>query len=158
MQLVKSQPRCEAAALAPMLIASSHHRYAGPADGSVCSLRCWLCTCATWAATWKEGAALHQQTHLQRETAILRLRLLPLEGVLSPHTLAVHKLGLPGLDVAVQIGDELVLIMAHPRTEVGDALQRGGGAEQSATTGIQQGAVSTRFATWHRDSLLLRGV
>jgi hypothetical protein len=41
------------------------------------------------------------------------LRLLPLEGVLGPHALAVQELRLPWLDVPVQVGDQLLLIVAH---------------------------------------------
>ncbi len=59
--------------------------------------------------------------HLEGEAAVLGLGLLALERVLGPHALAVGKLGLPGHDVAVQVGDELVLLVAHARPEVGNA-------------------------------------
>ena len=47
--------------------------------------------------------------------------LLSLEGVLCPHSLGVDELALPGLDVAVQVRDQLVFLVAHSRTEVSDA-------------------------------------
>eukprot|EP00958_Prasinococcus_capsulatus_P015980 scaffold1754_cov355-Prasinococcus_capsulatus_cf.AAC.2 len=55
---------------------------------------------------------------LQGEAAILGLGLLPLQGVLCPHALRVDKLGLPWLQVAKEVGDELVLVMGHARAEV----------------------------------------
>ena len=58
---------------------------------------------------------------LQGEAAVLGLRLLTLEGILSPDALRVDKLALPGLDVAVEVGDELVLLVAHAGAEVRDA-------------------------------------
>ena len=85
----------------------------------------------------------------QCQTSVLSIGLLTLESVFCPHTLAVNKLTLPWLDVAVwkererktyergegrQIGvisetglspvevrNELVLIVAHARPEVGDS-------------------------------------
>mmetsp|Transcript_15271 Transcript_15271/g.46146 ORF Transcript_15271/g.46146 Transcript_15271/m.46146 type:complete len:374 (-) Transcript_15271:3477-4598(-) len=61
---------------------------------------------------------------LQRQPPRLRLRLLPLQGVLRPHPLAVQELRLPRLDVAVQVGDQLLLVVAHASAEVGDAQVR----------------------------------
>ena len=58
---------------------------------------------------------------LERQTAVLRRRLLTLERVLGPDALRVDELGLPRLDVAVQVGNELVLVVRHTRAEVGDA-------------------------------------
>mmetsp|Transcript_3442 Transcript_3442/g.12110 ORF Transcript_3442/g.12110 Transcript_3442/m.12110 type:complete len:287 (+) Transcript_3442:2278-3138(+) len=58
---------------------------------------------------------------LQREPAVLLVRLLPLEHVLGPHALGVDELLLPGEDVAVEVGDQLVLVVAHARAEVRDA-------------------------------------
>lgn len=65
--------------------------------------------------------AVAVDTDLEGEAPVLGLSLLTLEGILSPHTLRVHKLRLPGLDVAVQVGNELVLLMAHAGSEVGHA-------------------------------------
>merc|ERR1719318_1929485 len=58
---------------------------------------------------------------LQCEPPVLCGCFLPLESILSPHSLAVNELSLPGLDVPVQVGDELVLLVAHAGPEVGDA-------------------------------------
>ena len=57
----------------------------------------------------------------EREPSVLRVRLLPLERVLGPHALRVHKLGLPRRHVPVEVGDQLVLFVAHARAEMGDA-------------------------------------
>eukprot|EP00906_Rhabdomonas_costata_P036699 RCo051448 len=54
---------------------------------------------------------------LQSKSAVLLIGFLPLQGVLRPHALAVQELRLPGLDVPVQVGDELVLVVAHPGAE-----------------------------------------
>mmetsp|Transcript_4532 Transcript_4532/g.13244 ORF Transcript_4532/g.13244 Transcript_4532/m.13244 type:complete len:1314 (+) Transcript_4532:2393-6334(+) len=61
---------------------------------------------------------------LEREPAVLRRRLLLLERVLRPDALRVDELRLPGLDVAVEVWDELVLLVGHARAEVGDARVR----------------------------------
>jgi len=58
---------------------------------------------------------------LQGEPPVLRGGLLPLQRVLRPHSLRVDELGLPRLHVAVQVGDELVLLVAHAGPEVSDA-------------------------------------
>ncbi len=55
---------------------------------------------------------------------VLRLGLLLLERVLGPHALAVDDLALPGLDVAVEVGDELLLLVGHAGAEVGHAQVR----------------------------------
>ena len=57
---------------------------------------------------------------LERETSILSVCLLPLHGIFRPHTSRVQELGLPRLEVAVQVGDQLILLMGHTRTEVGN--------------------------------------
>jgi len=44
------------------------------------------------------------------------LSLLAFEGVLGPHALAVQELRLPRLDVPVQVGDQLLLVVAHACT------------------------------------------
>ena len=55
---------------------------------------------------WQAGRAGEGRgAHLEREAPVLGLRLLALERILGPHALAVQELGLPGLDVAVQVGD-----------------------------------------------------
>mmetsp|Transcript_4453 Transcript_4453/g.3945 ORF Transcript_4453/g.3945 Transcript_4453/m.3945 type:complete len:530 (-) Transcript_4453:1161-2750(-) len=58
------------------------------------------------------------------ETPVLRVGLLALERILGPHTLGVEKLTLPRLNVAVEIGNHLVLVMAQTRAEVSDATLR----------------------------------
>jgi len=57
---------------------------------------------------------------LERETTILGIGLLPLHRILAPDTSRVLELGLPRLQVAVQVGNELVLLVGHARTEVRD--------------------------------------
>mmetsp|Transcript_139393 Transcript_139393/g.242389 ORF Transcript_139393/g.242389 Transcript_139393/m.242389 type:complete len:312 (+) Transcript_139393:3827-4762(+) len=54
---------------------------------------------------------------LQREAAVLLVGFLALQRILGPHPLGVDELGLPRLDVPVQVGDELVLVVAHARPE-----------------------------------------
>ncbi len=54
-----------------------------------------------------------QGAYLQGQPPVLCLGLSTLQGILSPYPVAVHKLSLPRLDVAVQVGDQLVLIMGH---------------------------------------------
>lgn len=57
---------------------------------------------------------------LKCQSSVLSEGLLSLEPVLRPHTLGVDELALPWLDVAVEIGDELVLFVAHSRPEMRD--------------------------------------
>ena len=57
----------------------------------------------------------------QPDLPVLRVGLLAFEGVLSPHSLRVDELALPGQDVAVQVGDQLVLVVTHAWAEVSDA-------------------------------------
>jgi len=52
---------------------------------------------------------------LQGEPAVLGGGLLAFERVLRPHALRVDELRLPGLHVPVQVGDQLVLLVAHTR-------------------------------------------
>ena len=59
-----------------------------------------------------EGKCL---AYLKSESPVLCLGFSALQGILSPYPVAVHKLSLPWLDVAVQIGDQLVLIVRHAR-------------------------------------------
>mmetsp|Transcript_97181 Transcript_97181/g.274888 ORF Transcript_97181/g.274888 Transcript_97181/m.274888 type:complete len:549 (-) Transcript_97181:3378-5024(-) len=61
---------------------------------------------------------------LQGQAPVLRIRLLTLQGILGPHTLAVDELGLPRLDVPVQVRNQLVLLMAQATAVVGDACLR----------------------------------
>mmetsp|Transcript_19227 Transcript_19227/g.59289 ORF Transcript_19227/g.59289 Transcript_19227/m.59289 type:complete len:634 (-) Transcript_19227:308-2209(-) len=61
---------------------------------------------------------------LEREAAVLGGGLLALEGVLGPDALGVDELGLPGLDVAEEVGDDLVFLVRHARPEVRHALVR----------------------------------
>ena len=58
---------------------------------------------------------------LECEAAVLRIGLLALERILSPHALRVDELGLPWYDVAVEVGNKLVLLVRHARAEVRDA-------------------------------------
>mmetsp|Transcript_35305 Transcript_35305/g.88749 ORF Transcript_35305/g.88749 Transcript_35305/m.88749 type:complete len:781 (-) Transcript_35305:276-2618(-) len=58
---------------------------------------------------------------LQRETAVLRVGLLALQRVLLPHALRVNELHLPRQDVAIEVGDQLVFLVAQARPEVGHA-------------------------------------
>lgn len=57
---------------------------------------------------------------LQCESPVLRIGLLSLQSILSPHTLRVNELRLPWLNVSVQVGNQLIFIMTHARTEVGN--------------------------------------
>mmetsp|Transcript_13991 Transcript_13991/g.37789 ORF Transcript_13991/g.37789 Transcript_13991/m.37789 type:complete len:271 (+) Transcript_13991:2902-3714(+) len=57
---------------------------------------------------------------IQRQPPVLCCGLRLFQRILTPHALAVDELALPRLDVAVQIGNELLLLMAHTRAEVGD--------------------------------------
>lgn len=50
---------------------------------------------------------------VQREAAVLRKRLLAFEGVLGPHPLRVEEFALPGLNVAVEVRDEGLLVVRH---------------------------------------------
>ena len=58
---------------------------------------------------------------LQRQPPVLGIRLLPLQRVLCPDALRVDEIGLPRLDVPVQIGNDLVFVVAHARAEMRDA-------------------------------------
>mmetsp|Transcript_3094 Transcript_3094/g.10260 ORF Transcript_3094/g.10260 Transcript_3094/m.10260 type:complete len:228 (-) Transcript_3094:3866-4549(-) len=55
---------------------------------------------------------------LQRESPVLRLRLLPLQRVFRPHALRVVELRLPRLNVPIQVWNQLVLVVGHPAAEV----------------------------------------
>ena len=57
---------------------------------------------------------------LQRQSPVLSKGLLSFESVLRPHTLRVNELTFPRLDVAVEVGDELVFLVAHSRSEMCD--------------------------------------
>ena len=57
----------------------------------------------------------------QSESPVLCRSFLSLQTILRPHPLTVDKLALPRLDVAVEVRDELIIIMAHTRTEVSDS-------------------------------------
>lgn len=50
---------------------------------------------------------------VKSESPILSLRFSSLQCVLSPHSLGVLELALPRMDVAVQVGNQLVLLMTH---------------------------------------------
>ena len=70
---------------------------------------------------------------LESETAVLRVRLLSLHRVLRPDTGRVHELSLPRLQVAVQVGDELVLLVRHTGAEVGDCRKRASALKRTKT-------------------------
>lgn len=59
---------------------------------------------------------------VKSKSPVLRFCLLAFDGILSPDSLAVNKLGVPCLDVSVEIGNELILFMGHTCSEVGEAL------------------------------------
>mmetsp|Transcript_13659 Transcript_13659/g.18093 ORF Transcript_13659/g.18093 Transcript_13659/m.18093 type:complete len:330 (-) Transcript_13659:4853-5842(-) len=56
---------------------------------------------------------------LEGEPPVLRVRLLPLERVFGPDSLGVDELAFPRLDVAEEVGNDLVLLVAHAAPEVG---------------------------------------
>mmetsp|Transcript_889 Transcript_889/g.2133 ORF Transcript_889/g.2133 Transcript_889/m.2133 type:complete len:481 (-) Transcript_889:3567-5009(-) len=58
---------------------------------------------------------------LKGEAPVLGVGLLTLQRVLGPDALAVDELRLPGLDVSVEVRDELVLLMAQAAAVVRDA-------------------------------------
>lgn len=51
---------------------------------------------------------------------VLSIGFLPFKRVLSPDPLGVNEFGFPRLDVAVQVRNQLILIMGHTRAEVSD--------------------------------------
>lgn len=51
---------------------------------------------------------------------VLGNSLLSLEGIFSPDSLRVNELTLPWLDVAIKIGNQLILLMTHTRAEMSD--------------------------------------
>mmetsp|Transcript_82933 Transcript_82933/g.149644 ORF Transcript_82933/g.149644 Transcript_82933/m.149644 type:complete len:355 (+) Transcript_82933:1047-2111(+) len=61
---------------------------------------------------------------LQGQAPVLRIGLLALQGVLGPDALGVDELGLPGLHVAIEVGDQLVLLVAETTSVVRDASLR----------------------------------
>ena len=54
----------------------------------------------------------------ERQPPVLRLSLLPFQRVLGPYPLRVVELSLPGLDVPVEVRDELFLFVRHAGAEV----------------------------------------
>ena len=69
--------------------------------------------------TWNASVPTVLQI-LQCESPVLCIGFLSLQCILSPHTLRVNELRLPWLNVSVQVGNQLIFIMTHARTEVGD--------------------------------------
>jgi hypothetical protein len=57
---------------------------------------------------------------VEGESTILCCGFLTLECVLSPDTLRVEELRLPGLDVAVKVRDKLILLVTHACAEMSD--------------------------------------
>mmetsp|Transcript_39127 Transcript_39127/g.70495 ORF Transcript_39127/g.70495 Transcript_39127/m.70495 type:complete len:457 (+) Transcript_39127:2263-3633(+) len=55
---------------------------------------------------------------LERQSSILRIGLLALQCILCPHTLRVHKLTLPGLQITEKVGNQLIGIVTETRTEM----------------------------------------
>ncbi len=58
---------------------------------------------------------------LKGESPIARRCLFSLQGVLRPHSSRVEELCLPWLQVSVEVGNKLVLLMCHTGSEVGNA-------------------------------------
>jgi hypothetical protein len=59
---------------------------------------------------------------VKSQPSILRFSLLSLDGILCPYSLAVNKLRVPGLDVAIQIGNELIFFVRHTSSEMREPL------------------------------------
>lgn len=55
---------------------------------------------------------------LQSEPSVLCVGLLSLHGVLRPDASRVQEFSLPGLEVAIKIRDQLILLMRHPGAEM----------------------------------------
>lgn len=55
------------------------------------------------------------------QTTILGVCFLTFQRILGPDTLRVDKLRFPWLNVPVQVRDQLILVVAHTRAEVGDS-------------------------------------
>lgn len=77
---------------------------------------------------------------LMKSIPVLSDGLLSLEGVLCPNSLRVDELALPRLDVPIQVRNQLVVLMAHSRPEVGDSHigllgPPGGGRERESERG-----------------------
>lgn len=70
--------------------------------------------------TWNASVPTVLQI-LQCESSVLRIGFLSFQSILSPHTLRIYELWLPRLDVSVQVGNQLIFVMTHARTEVGDS-------------------------------------
>ena len=86
----------------------------------VCSVLCNICSSVSQCPFLQFLVSSHLLTS-RPDLPVLRVGLLAFEGVLSPHSLWVDELALPGQDVAVQVGDQLVLVVTHAWAEVSDA-------------------------------------
>ncbi|TNN38638.1 hypothetical protein EYF80_051201 [Liparis tanakae] len=68
--------------------------------------------------------ALHAAQRLDHVRAVVvqvpQFAVVPL-GVLGPDPLGVDELALPRLDVTIQVGNQLVFLVAHSRPEMGDS-------------------------------------
>jgi len=55
---------------------------------------------------------------VQRQSTVLGRCFFSLKGIFGPNALGVNEFTFPRLDVAVQVGDELVLLVRHACSEV----------------------------------------
>lgn len=58
---------------------------------------------------------------IKSQSSVLGLGFSSLQSILRPHSLGVLELTLPGVDVPVQIGDQLVFFVAHTRSVMRDS-------------------------------------
>ena len=49
----------------------------------------------------------------QRQTSVLGVGFLTFQSVFCPHTLGIDELTLPGLNITIQVRNDLVIIVAH---------------------------------------------
>ena len=78
----------------------------------------YLVTMSLRACSGNEKVWQEQCKHLQSESAVLSLGFLPLQCILCPDSLGVGELRLPRLNVAVQVGNQLLLLVTHARPAI----------------------------------------
>jgi hypothetical protein len=59
---------------------------------------------------------------IQSESSVLSLGLLSLDCILGPDSLTVNKLGVPSLNVSIQVGNKLILFVGHACSEMRNSL------------------------------------
>ena len=59
---------------------------------------------------------------IKSQPSVLRFCLLPLYRIFCPHSLTVHKLRVPRLNISIEIWNELVFFMRHTSSEVSKSL------------------------------------